>query len=150
MFRVGNWEVRDDVRRKKVLQELREFIGFEMPKAPLPVIKPRVLVPAPARKPPAPPAAQSPRAPSRPGSTPAPVVRHPPTRQQAQETFKPRDKVVHATFGEGVVISSKPVENDTEITIDFAGKGIKRLLQSFANLTRPTTKTIDPDEDLPF
>lgn len=43
-------------------------------------------------------------------------------------------KVIHPVFGEGIVVTSKPTKDDLEVTIAFAGKGVKRLLQSFANL----------------
>jgi DNA helicase-2/ATP-dependent DNA helicase PcrA len=43
-------------------------------------------------------------------------------------------KVRHALFGEGVVVSSKLVDGDEEVTVAFSGKGVKRLLASFANL----------------
>jgi DNA helicase II / ATP-dependent DNA helicase PcrA len=33
-----------------------------------------------------------------------------------------------------VVVSSKVVDGDEEVTVAFTGKGIKRLLASFANL----------------
>ena len=36
----------------------------------------------------------------------------------------------------GVVVSSKMVENDEEVTVAFTGKGVKRLLASFAKLER--------------
>jgi DNA helicase-2/ATP-dependent DNA helicase PcrA len=42
--------------------------------------------------------------------------------------------VRHAQFGEGIVVSSKLVEGDEEVTVAFVGKGVKRLLASFANL----------------
>jgi DNA helicase II / ATP-dependent DNA helicase PcrA len=45
-------------------------------------------------------------------------------------------KVRHATFGEGIVVSSKLIEDDEEVTVAFAGKGVKRLLASFANLQK--------------
>lgn len=45
-------------------------------------------------------------------------------------------KVRHAQFGEGIVVSSKLVEGDEEVTVAFVGKGVKRLLASFANLQR--------------
>jgi len=45
-------------------------------------------------------------------------------------------KVRHATFGDGIVVSSKLVENDEEVTVAFTGKGVKRLLASFANLEK--------------
>lgn len=45
-------------------------------------------------------------------------------------------KVRHATFGDGVVISSKIVDGDEEVTVAFSGKGVKRLLASFARLEK--------------
>lgn len=45
-------------------------------------------------------------------------------------------KVRHDTFGEGIVVSSKLVDGDEEVTVAFAAKGVKRLLASFANLQR--------------
>jgi DNA helicase-2/ATP-dependent DNA helicase PcrA len=45
-------------------------------------------------------------------------------------------KVRHALFGEGIVVSSKLIENDEEVTVAFPAKGVKRLLASFANLER--------------
>ena len=45
-------------------------------------------------------------------------------------------KVRHGTFGDGIVVSSKLVENDEEVTVAFAGKGVKRLLASFAKLEK--------------
>src|SRR5207247_430949 len=66
-----------------------------------------------------------------------------PPQRQAARTATPRDttffagqKVRHALFGEGIVVSSKLVENDEEVTVAFTGKGVKRLLASFANLER--------------
>jgi DNA helicase-2/ATP-dependent DNA helicase PcrA len=64
-----------------------------------------------------------------------------PSRRSAPDG--PRDvaffagqKVRHAQFGEGIVVSSKLVEGDEEVTVAFVGKGVKRLLASFANLQR--------------
>jgi DNA helicase-2/ATP-dependent DNA helicase PcrA len=45
-------------------------------------------------------------------------------------------KVRHAVFGDGIVVSSKLVENDEEVTVAFSGKGVKRLLASFAKLEK--------------
>lgn len=42
--------------------------------------------------------------------------------------------VQHATFGAGIVITSKLTEDDEEVTVAFSGKGVKRLLASFAHL----------------
>jgi DNA helicase II / ATP-dependent DNA helicase PcrA len=45
-------------------------------------------------------------------------------------------KVRHGSFGEGIVVSSKLVEGDEEVTVAFEGKGVKRLLASFAKLEK--------------
>jgi DNA helicase-2/ATP-dependent DNA helicase PcrA len=51
--------------------------------------------------------------------------------------FKAGDKVTHASFGKGIVVSCKPKPGDYEITVAFTGdSGIKRLLHSFAKLER--------------
>jgi DNA helicase-2/ATP-dependent DNA helicase PcrA len=54
----------------------------------------------------------------------------------SEATFFAGQRVRHALFGEGVVVSSKLVENDEEVTVAFTGKGVKRLLASFAKLER--------------
>ena len=48
--------------------------------------------------------------------------------------FTPGLKVRHATFGEGVVVSSAPSTDDEEVTVAFVGQGIKKLLAGFAKL----------------
>ncbi|MFL5803335.1 MAG: DNA helicase UvrD, partial [Roseiflexaceae bacterium] len=79
------------------------------------------------------------------GSRRALPQRQPPPAPGAQQRAAlppaPRDtsffagqKVRHALFGEGVVVNSKLVENDEEVTVAFTGKGVKRLLASFAKL----------------
>ncbi len=50
--------------------------------------------------------------------------------------FLPGQAVRHHMFGEGIVMSSKIVEGDEEVTVNFAKKGQKRLLANFANLER--------------
>jgi DNA helicase-2/ATP-dependent DNA helicase PcrA len=45
------------------------------------------------------------------------------------------EKVRHAIFGDGIVISTKPSGEDFEVTVAFTdGRGVKRLLLSFAPL----------------
>lgn len=52
-------------------------------------------------------------------------------------SFAPGDRVLHAQFGEGVVVGSQMRDEDEEVTVAFAGKaGIKRLIASFAGLKR--------------
>ncbi len=68
------------------------------------------------------------------------------TRRESQRSFAasgPRaasffagQKVRHAMFGEGIVVSSKLIDDDEEVTVAFAGKGVKRLLASFAHLEK--------------
>ena len=48
--------------------------------------------------------------------------------------FDPGDRVTHASFGEGVVVSCKAVKDDYEVTVAFDGSGVKRLLHSLAKL----------------
>jgi len=59
-----------------------------------------------------------------------------PTKPKAQE-FKIGERVRHATFGEGIVISSKLRGNDEMIEVLFAGqKKRAKLLASFAKLEK--------------
>ncbi|MBI5303196.1 MAG: UvrD-helicase domain-containing protein [Chloroflexi bacterium] len=62
----------------------------------------------------------------------SPAVRHasPVTRLRAG------DRVHHATFGEGVVVTSKALGDDEEVEVAFVGKGVKRLLASLAGLKK--------------
>ena len=50
--------------------------------------------------------------------------------------FETGDRVRHRIFGEGIVIESKVTGADEEVTVAFEGKGIKRLLASFAKLEK--------------
>jgi DNA helicase-2/ATP-dependent DNA helicase PcrA len=50
--------------------------------------------------------------------------------------LKPGDHVIHAQFGEGVVVSCKAAKNDVEVSVAFEGSGIKQLLLSFAKLEK--------------
>jgi DNA helicase-2/ATP-dependent DNA helicase PcrA len=57
--------------------------------------------------------------------------------RSAAPTFSTGDKVMHGTFGEGIVMSSKVSNDDFEVTVAFKeGHGVKRLLMSFAKLTK--------------
>jgi len=46
------------------------------------------------------------------------------------------DHVQHAQFGDGIVVSCKPVKDDAEVVVAFDGAGIKKLLLSFARLEK--------------
>ncbi len=52
------------------------------------------------------------------------------------ESFAAGDKVLHGTFGEGTVLSAKPMAADTLLEIAFEGPGIKKIMANFARLTR--------------
>ncbi len=47
------------------------------------------------------------------------------------------DKVRHAKFGDGIVVTCTPSGGDFEVTVAFTeGQGVKRLLLGFANLEK--------------
>ncbi|HEY8489353.1 MAG TPA: UvrD-helicase domain-containing protein [Dehalococcoidia bacterium] len=55
----------------------------------------------------------------------------------APPAFAAGDRVRHAKFGEGIVVSCRPSGSDQEVTVAFRGEaGVKRLLLSFAPLER--------------
>jgi len=54
----------------------------------------------------------------------------------ASVALVPGDRVRHAKFGEGVVVSSIPSGGDQEVAVAFEGLGVKRLLLSFAPLEK--------------
>ncbi len=57
--------------------------------------------------------------------------------QPAREPeWKPGDRVLHPTFGEGIIVSSRVVGSDEELQVAFEGAGVKRLLAAYAKLTR--------------
>ena len=58
----------------------------------------------------------------------------------------PGDRVVHAQFGRGVVVSCELVPGDQQITVAFEGQGVKKLMLSFAPLTAEDAET-DGDGD---
>jgi len=50
--------------------------------------------------------------------------------------LKAGDHVRHATFGDGVVVSVRPAQDDSEVVVAFTGAGVKKLLLSFARLEK--------------
>jgi DNA helicase-2/ATP-dependent DNA helicase PcrA len=50
--------------------------------------------------------------------------------------FQPGQRVRHSSFGEGVILQSKLQGEDEEVSVEFEGIGIKRLLVSFARLEK--------------
>jgi DNA helicase-2/ATP-dependent DNA helicase PcrA len=53
-----------------------------------------------------------------------------------ETTFGPGESVRHAIFGTGIVVSSRIVDGDEEVTVAFEGRGIKKLIASYAKLER--------------
>ena len=53
----------------------------------------------------------------------------------------PGDRVVHAQFGRGVVVSCELVPGDQQVTVAFEGQGVKKLMLSFAPLTAEDAET---------
>ncbi len=67
--------------------------------------------------------------------------RRSPARTGAADTaepvaFAPGDRVAHTVFGEGVVVTCEALPGDQQVTVAFAGRGVKRLLVSYAPLSR--------------
>ena len=79
-------------------------------------------------------------------STPAPK-----SAGRTGDQFEAGDKVRHGTFGDGVVVSSSGTGGDIQVTVAFAGQGVKRLMLSFAPLEKvveeESARQFDPDED---
>ena len=50
--------------------------------------------------------------------------------------LKAGDRVHHEQFGDGVVVSCLPVQDDDEVVVAFSGLGVKKLLLSFAGLEK--------------
>ena len=51
-----------------------------------------------------------------------------------ERRYRDGDRVRHAAFGEGTVVSSRLTREDEEVTVAFPDRGIKKLLASLANL----------------
>jgi DNA helicase II / ATP-dependent DNA helicase PcrA len=66
----------------------------------------------------------------------APVARRAVERPlvPGERRFRDGDRVRHAAFGEGTVVSSKLTRDDEEVTVAFPERGVKKLLASLANL----------------
>jgi DNA helicase II / ATP-dependent DNA helicase PcrA len=50
--------------------------------------------------------------------------------------LKAGDRVRHAQFGEGIVVSCSPKAGDYEVVVAFSGAGVKKLILSFARLEK--------------
>ncbi len=56
--------------------------------------------------------------------------------RKAALQFKPGERVRHPTFGEGIVVTSRPSGDDEEVTVAFVEEGTRRLLASLAKLEK--------------
>jgi DNA helicase-2/ATP-dependent DNA helicase PcrA len=54
----------------------------------------------------------------------------------AVQRFQTGDEVQHTVFGKGMVIESKPAGDDEQVTVAFAGAGLKRLMASLAPMEK--------------
>jgi hypothetical protein len=68
------------------------------------------------------------------GAIPARRAAAPRVRVPGERLFRDGDRVVHARFGDGVVVTSKLTRDDEEVTVAFRSGGVKTLLASMANL----------------
>ena len=67
----------------------------------------------------------------------APRERPPQRQPSGPVPLRAGDRVKHATFGDGVVISCAPANDDFQVTVAFrGGAGIKKLLHSLAKLQK--------------
>lgn len=62
------------------------------------------------------------------GNIPSITVNHP--------DLKTGDRVLHNQFGRGMVVSCHRLDGDNEVIVAFPGMGVKKLLQSFAQLVK--------------
>ncbi len=70
------------------------------------------------------------------GTPSGPRSLQPATSAVAASGFKVGDRVRHGMFGEGVVVEVKAVRDDVEVTVAFAGLGLKRLSLAYAPLEK--------------
>jgi DNA helicase-2/ATP-dependent DNA helicase PcrA len=55
-------------------------------------------------------------------------------RVPGERLYRDGDRVHHARFGDGVVVTSKLTRDDEEVTVAFRDGGLRTMLASFANL----------------
>jgi len=66
----------------------------------------------------------------------SPYKEAPPSVKMTVSGLKAGDRVRHTQFGDGIVISCRPVKGDEEAAVAFQGAGVKKLLLSFAPLEK--------------
>jgi DNA helicase-2/ATP-dependent DNA helicase PcrA len=55
---------------------------------------------------------------------------------EEEPAWRAGDRVTHRRFGDGIVVSSRIVKGDEEVTVAFVGEGVKRLIAAYAGLER--------------
>jgi DNA helicase II / ATP-dependent DNA helicase PcrA len=55
---------------------------------------------------------------------------------EEEPTWHAGDRVRHRRFGDGIVVTSRIVKGDEEVTVAFVGEGVKRLVAAYAGLER--------------
>jgi DNA helicase II / ATP-dependent DNA helicase PcrA len=58
------------------------------------------------------------------------------TGAEEEPAWHAGDRVRHRRFGDGIVVSSRIVKGDEEVTVAFVGEGVKRLIAAYAGLER--------------
>jgi DNA helicase-2/ATP-dependent DNA helicase PcrA len=76
--------------------------------------------------------ASKPQAPSR-GFTSSPSVSAP---AKNTAVFNVGDTVIHKAYGEGIVLSAKPMGNDTLLEIAFTAAGTKKIMANYAKVEK--------------
>ena len=57
-------------------------------------------------------------------------------REPSLPELKSGDRIHHAQFGDGIVVSCTAKSSDSELVVAFSGAGVKKLLLSFARLEK--------------
>ena len=57
--------------------------------------------------------------------------------KETSNTYAVGDTVLHKTFGTGVIISAKPMGNDTLLEVAFDKAGTKKIMANYARLEKP-------------
>ena len=57
------------------------------------------------------------------------------SKNESNITYTPGQRVLHKTFGEGMIISAKPMGGDTMLEVAFDNVGTKKLMAAYAKLT---------------
>ena len=63
----------------------------------------------------------------------------------SEPAYSPGERVRHAKFGDGVVVSCEVARGDQQITVAFEGQGVRKLLLSLAPL-----ESLDSGDAVPF